>query len=171
MNSQNSRILKEMVRYNEGDPKRVQHALKVYAFAKSIGELEGLDENMMEILELAAILHDIGIRNSERKYGSSSGKCQELEGPPVAEAILLEAGIPRAVIDRVCFLIGHHHTYTEISGSDYQILVEADFLVNLYEDGMAEAQARSVLQKYFKTETGKEYLSEMYLNSRNGAAV
>jgi len=75
------------------------------------------------------------------------------------------------VIDRVCFLIGHHHTYTEISGSDYQILVEADFLVNLYEDGMAEAQARSVLQKYFKTETGKEYLSEMYLNSRDGAAV
>lgn len=171
MNSQNSRILKEMVCYNEGDPKRVQHALKVYAFAKSIGELEGLDENTMEVLELAAILHDIGIRNSERKYGSSSGKYQELEGPPVAEAILLEAGIPWEVIDRVCFLIGHHHTYTEISGSDYQILVEADFLVNLYEDGMGEAQARSVLQKYFKTETGKEYLSEMYLSSRDGAAV
>lgn len=163
MNNQTGRIVKAMICYNEGDPKRVQHALKVHAFAKSIGEMEALDENTMEILELAAVLHDIGIRNSERKYGSSGGKYQELEGPPVAERILLECGIPRRVIDRVCFLIGHHHTYTQISGMDYQILVEADFLVNLYEDGMTEAQARTVLQKYFKTETGREYLSQMYL--------
>ncbi|WP_312694377.1 hypothetical protein [Caproiciproducens sp.] len=76
-----------------------------------------------------------------------------------------ECSIPRVVIDRVCFLIGHHHTYTQISGMDYQILVEADFLVNLYEDGMtkAQAQTQTVLKKYFKTETGRNYLSKMYL--------
>lgn len=37
-------------------------------------------------------------------------------------------------MDRVCWLVGHHHTYTDIRDLDYQILVEADCLVNLYED-------------------------------------
>ena len=163
MKNQIASIIQAMIRYNQADPKRVQHALKVYAFAKSIGELEGLDEITMEILELAAVLHDIGIRNSEQKYGSSSGKHQELEGPPVAKDILTQVGVPADLIERVCFLIGHHHTYTEIRGADYQILVEADFLVNLYEDVMTELQAQSVLQKYFKTATGKDYLTLMYL--------
>lgn len=163
MGSLIANVIRSMVLYNESDPKRVHHALKVYAFAKSIGELEALDDSDMEILELAAVLHDIGIRNSELKYSSSSGKYQELEGPPVAEKILAQAGVQPAVIERVLYLIAHHHTYTEISGMDYQILVEADFLVNLYEDGLAEQQAQTVLQKYFKTKAGKEYLTAMYL--------
>mgnify|MGYP000340972515 FL=1 len=33
--------------------------------------------------------------------------------------------------ERVAYLIGHHHTYDKIEGMDYQILVEADFLVNI----------------------------------------
>nr|WP_319487581.1 HD domain-containing protein [uncultured Caproiciproducens sp.] len=163
MKNQISQILKAMICYNEGDPKRVHHALKVYAFAKFIGELEGLDEGTMEILELASILHDIGIQNSEQKYGSSGGKYQELEGPPVAEKMLFTVGVSQKAVERVCFLVGHHHTYTEISGLDYQILVEADFLVNIYEDAMTKEQAQTVLHKYFQTETGKEYLSKMYL--------
>lgn len=156
-------VIRSMIFYNESDPKRAHHALKVHAFAKSIGELEALDETNMEVLELAAVLHDIGIRNSELKYGSSSGKYQELEGPPVAKKILEQAGVQPAVIERVLYLIGHHHTYTEISGMDYQILVEADFLVNLYEDCLTGQQAQTVLQKYFKTKAGKEFLTAMYL--------
>ena len=49
--------------------------------------------------------------------------------------MLCALGYDEAVIDRVLFLIAHHHTYTGIEGEDYQILVEADFLVNLFEDG------------------------------------
>ena len=165
MKNQVANVIQAMIRYNEADPKRIQHALKVYAFAKNIGELEGLDENQLEILEIASVLHDIGIKNSEAKYGSSSGKYQELEGPPVARKLLLESGFDEAVIQRVSFLIGHHHTYQEICGDDYQILVEADFLVNIAEDNMTPLQAQEVLQKIFKTKTGKEYLSEMYLQS------
>ena len=37
-------------------------------------------------------------------------------------------------IEQICYLVGHHHTYTNIEGIDYQILVEIDFLVNFYED-------------------------------------
>ncbi len=157
------KMMQTMIRYNAGDPKRIQHALKVHSFAVSIGEHEHLDEEQMEILELAAILHDIGIHNSEEKYGSSAGKYQELEGPPVAGRLLLEAGASAKVTKRVCYLVGHHHTYADIDGMDYQILIEADFLVNLYEDGLERSAAETVLNKHFKTARGKEYLTAMYL--------
>ena len=42
--------------------------LKVYSYAKTIGEMENLDEKMQEILEVTAVLHDIGIKVSEEKY-------------------------------------------------------------------------------------------------------
>ena len=57
-----------MSSFYSGDPKRINHFLKVYAYAKSIGELEGLDSQTQETLELAAVLHDIGIKPSEEKY-------------------------------------------------------------------------------------------------------
>lgn len=163
MKSQMGAVVQAMIRYNGADIARIHHALKVYAFAKSIGKLEGLYGEQMEILEAAAVLHDIGIHNSEKKYGSSGGKYQEMEGPPVAEEILRELGTSETLIQRVCFLVGHHHTYTDIDGLDYQILIEADFLVNLYEDGLGKPQAQTVLDKYFKTGTGKEYLTTMFL--------
>ncbi len=157
-------VIQVMIQYNGADAARIHHALKVYAFAKSIGELEGLDSSQMEVLETAAVLHDIGIHNSEAKYGSSTGKYQEIEGPSVAQALLEQLGASQGMIDRVCFLVGHHHTYTEIDGMDYQILIEADFLVNLYEDGLGKPQAQTVLDKYFKTKTGRGYLSSIFLS-------
>ena len=38
-------ILQEMISYYNGDPKRIQHFIKVHSFAKLIGELEGLDSD------------------------------------------------------------------------------------------------------------------------------
>lgn len=158
-------VIAEMIRYNAGDPRRVHHALKVYAFARVIAKREGMAETQRGVLETAAVLHDIGIHNSEVKYGSSSGKHQEKEGPAVAREILSRLGAAPELTDRVCFLVGHHHTYTQIDGPDYQILVEADFLVNLFEDGLGEKEARAVCQKYFKTEAGKEILSALYFSA------
>ena len=89
----------------------------------------------MSILESTAILHDIGIHVSEEKYGSSNGKYQEKEGPAEACKLLSSlGGYSKEQIDRICYLIAHHHTYNDIDGLDYQILVESDFLVNIYED-------------------------------------
>ena len=45
-------LVKEMISYYEGDPKRIQHFLKVYAYAKIIGEGEGLNEETQDILQL-----------------------------------------------------------------------------------------------------------------------
>ncbi len=164
MDEQDRKLIEKMMEYYAGDPKRVQHFLKVYEFAKLIGESESLDTETMHILRTAAIVHDIGIKISEEKYGSSNGKYQEKEGPAVAEPMLLALGYDEAVIDRVLFLIAHHHTYNEIEGLDYQILVEADFLVNLFEDGSSREAAPKVQKNIFKTNTGTKYLSDLFLN-------
>ena len=68
-----------------------------------------------------------------------------------------------AQADRAAYLVGHHHTYTNIDGMDYQILVEADFLVNLYEDSVPKAAAQNALDKIFKTQTGKTICKEMFV--------
>lgn len=163
MDEKDRKLIEKMIEYYAGDPKRVQHFLKVYEFAKLIGGSESLDEETIHILRTAAIVHDIGIKISEEKYGSSNGKYQEKEGPAVAEPMLLDLGYDEAVIDRVLFLIAHHHTYNEIEGLDYQILVEADFLVNLFEDGSSRETAKKVRQNIFKTKTGTKYLSDLFL--------
>ena len=155
-------LIVKMTEFNAGDPKRIQHFLKVYEFAHVIGIREGLDPETLHILEMAAILHDIGIRPSEEKYGRCDGKLQEQEGPIVAQRMLSDVGIENYLIDRICYLIGHHHTYDNIEGLDYQILVEADFLVNLYEDGVTKEAVMHAYNKIFRTEHGKRICAEMF---------
>lgn len=157
-----------MMDYDKGDPKRIHHFMKVYEFSRTIGKMEGLDENTQFILESAAIVHDIGIHISEQKYGSSSGKYQELEGPSEAERLLRGLDWPEDVIYRVAYLVGHHHTYHGIDGVDYQILVEADFLVNLYEDEVSESGQKSAYEKIFRTDSGKKLCRMLYPAVLNG---
>ena len=114
------KVIEAAIAYFENDIRRISHLLKVYGFAKAIGEKEQLDLFTMECLETAAVLHDIGIKISEEKYQSSAGKYQELEGPPVAAVILKKLEFPAPVTERVAYLIGHHHTYDKIEGMDYQ---------------------------------------------------
>lgn len=157
-----ARLISEMIAYYRGDPRRVQHFLKVCQFAGTIAALEGLSEGERFVLQTAAIVHDIGIRESERKYKSAAGKYQELEGPPVARALLTRLGFAAQVTERVCYLVGHHHTYSGIDGPDYQILVEADFLVNLYEDQSSKEAAQKAYERIFKTDTGRRFCRELF---------
>lgn len=163
MHIKHAQLLAATIRYNRGDALRIQHLIKVHSFASAIGKLENLDEDTQFILESAAILHDIGIHLSEEKYGSSAGKYQEIEGPAEAEKLMREVGGHNEdQIERVKYLVGHHHTYTDIDGLDYQILVEADFLVNLDENASECESARSVRDKLFKTQTGKQMLLDIF---------
>ena len=159
-------VVSAMIDFYAGDIQRINHFLKVYALAKNIGECEGLSEEARQVLEIAAVTHDIGIKPSEEKYADCTGPHQELEGPPVARAMLHTLGYAPALIDRVCYLIAHHHTYTDIDSLDYQILVEADFLVNLHEGECTLDAVRSVREKLFQTAAGKSYLDRMFLHSK-----
>ncbi len=70
-------VLQAMIAFDAGDAKRIQHFLKVYTYAALLGRQEGLPSAVQQTLELAAILHDIGIHAAEAKYGSP---CRHLSG-------------------------------------------------------------------------------------------
>lgn len=156
------KLFKQVIEYFEGDTKRIQHFIKVYTFATLIGRLEKLSENELYILEAAAIVHDIGIKNAEKKYGSCEGKLQEKEGPPVARKLLTELQFNESDVDRICFLVGNHHTYKNIDGLDFQILAEADLIVNFCEEGTAVSGIKNALENIFKTKTGMELCRSIF---------
>ena len=151
-----------MIRLYSGDVKRIQHFCKVHSYAKLIAEMENMDADTLFILEAAALTHDIGIHCCEEKYGSCNGKLQEKEGPAIAKRLLADLHFEEQVSERVQYLIAHHHTYDDIDGMDYQILVEADFLVNLYEDGLSKEEIEYTYKKIFRTDSGKRMCREMF---------
>ena len=155
-------LLITMMEHEEKNANRIQHFLKVHEFAQLIGRMEELPADVLETLEAAAVVHDIGIHPAERKYGNDDGPYQELEGPPLARELLIRLGWEENVIERVAWLVGHHHTYTGIDGVDYQILVEADFLVNLFENNHPAETQIKVYQHIFKTESGKKLFRTMF---------
>ena len=151
-----------MIELYRGDAKRIQHFCKVHSYAKLIAETENVDKECLFIIEAAALTHDIGIHFCEEKYGNCNGKLQEKEGPAIAEKMLKELGFDQDVSERVQYLIAHHHTYNNIDEIDYQILVEADFLVNIMEDGLSKEAALKAYESIFKTTCGKMICREMF---------
>lgn len=155
-------LIFEMIKYFEGDTKRIQHFIKVYEFARLIGISEGLSKDEQFILETAAVVHDIGIKKAEEIYGRCDGPLQEKLGPDIAKDMLEGLGYDNSVIERVMYLIAHHHTYKDITEVDYQILVEADFLVNNYDDSLSKQAVQNTYEKIFKTATGRKICKEMF---------
>ena len=156
------KLTQKMTEYFSGDPKRIQHFIKVHSFARYIGLGEKLTEHEQFLLECAALVHDIGIKPAEEKYGECGGKLQEQEGPAPAEKMLTELGYDERDIKRICYLVSRHHTYIDVEGEDYRILLEADFLVNLYEDGLSAEAAKTALEMIFRTKTGIRICKEMF---------
>ena len=152
----------EMIRINGSDTRRINHALKVLGFARCIADSEQLSGETLQTVELAAVLHDIAIRHCEENYGACDGKLQEREGPAIARPILTRCGASPTVAERVEYIIAHHHTYTDVNGLDYQIIIEADFLVNRDEGDFTHEAFVNFCGRYFKTAAGKELARRMF---------
>lgn len=157
-----NRLHMAMIELYKGDAKRIQHFCKVHSYAKLIAQMGNVDDQCLFIIETAALTHDIGIHICEENYGECGGKLQEKEGPAIAAELLERLGFDSEVSERVQYLIGHHHTYNKIDGIDYQILVEADFLVNICDDNLTKDAALKAYNNIFKTESGKKICREMF---------
>lgn len=164
MDQKLAQLMAAVIKYDHGDVKRIQHLIKVHDLCLTIGLMENMPADELWTLEAAAMLHDIGIHAGEAKHGGKcTGKHQEEEGPAVAQEILDSVGgFTNQQAERIKYLIAHHHTYNDIQGLDYQILVEADFLVNLYEDGEPLSAVEKVQERIFKTASGLAVLKSMY---------
>ncbi len=150
-----SQLIAEMKKVFKEDSKRIEHALAVLNSAQQIRLVEGGDPL---IIQAAAILHDIGILEAQRKYGSSAGKYQEIEGPPIAEKILKALLIAPDAIEHICKIIDSHHSGGDIDTQEFKIVWDADLLINLGEQlaGMDRKELRDFVDKRFRTKNGKE---------------
>lgn len=148
--------------YFGADRRRINHALRVTGYAE---ELLAREKGDREVVIAAALLHDIGIPEAERKYGSTSGDLQEREGPPVAREILASLGFDAHVIDEVCAIIASHHSPGELDTDNFRIIWDADWLVNLGDefDVIDSGKTRELIRKIFQTTTGKTMAEQLYL--------
>ncbi|MDF2677319.1 MAG: hypothetical protein K0Q97_1637 [Bacillota bacterium] len=157
-----SEITTKMIEYSKGNLHDINHFMKVYAYAKTIGECERLDKNTQTVLEVAAIIHDIACPLCREKYGNTNGKYQEKEGEILVTEFLKDTKCSEEFINRVIFLVGHHHTLNDITGFDYQILIEADYIVNADESNYSKENINNTMERIFKTPTGIALLKSIY---------
>ena len=157
-----SEVIKKMVAYSEGNLHDINHFMKVYAYAKTIAEGENLNPELQKLVEIIAVVHDIACPFCRVKYGNTNGRHQEEESAALLEEFFKDSDLPKEFTDRVSYVVSHHHTIDGIDGIDYQIMIEADYLVNAYESNFYGNNVRNMLEKVFKTETGKFLLKSMY---------
>jgi len=157
-----AKLLHDMEIFFGDDRKRIEHAKKVMRYVEEILKEENGD---WHILMPTSILHDVGIKVAEEKYGSSDGKLQEKEGPGVARKMLLRLGLRLEDIDEICEIIAHHHTPGIVNTENFKVLYDADCLVNLAEkaDTMDKEKLNQYIEKLFLTPTGKTLAKKKYL--------
>ena len=155
-------LIREMENYFGEDTKRINHAHKVTAYAERLMEREGGD---YQVVIGAAVLHDIGIHQAEKKYGSSSGKYQEIEGPPIARQILTGLKFGQSQIEEICQIIAHHHSPGKINTRNFKIIYDADWLVNLKDEYDIQDRDKlgNIIERVFLTESGRSLARETYL--------
>lgn len=155
-------LLKELESYFGSDTKRINHAKNVLAFAEELLESEKADRS---IVVAAAILHDVGIKAAEEKYGSSAGQYQEELGPDIARGILLKTGLAHGDIEEICLIIAHHHSPGEVNTRNFKVLYDADWLVNLKDevDTGDKVKLKNIINKVFLTKSGRLKAEKMYL--------
>ncbi len=161
-----NKIMEQMIYHSNGNIHDINHFIKVASFARIIGKNENIDNDTLETLIISAIVHDIACPLYREKYGNTNGQYQEEEGPTLAREFLSMFDLDHDKIERICYLVGHHHTYTNVDGIDYQILLEADFLVNIDESQMITETIVNIKNNIFKTKTGISLLKDMYLKNR-----
>ena len=153
----------KMIAQADGNKHDIAHFLKVYTYARLIGEKEQLDARTQETLEITAVIHDIACPLCREKYGNTSGKHQEEESAPLVAEFFKDVPAGELDVERITWLVTHHHTYTNVEGMDYQILLEADFLVNAGESEYSKQAIENFCRKVFRTEAGTHLLKSMFL--------
>ncbi len=158
----NADIMFAAIRYFSGDHKRIEHRLNVYGYTQLLIARKPMPKEVEETLGIAAILHDIGIKEAEEKYNYSDAKLQQELGPVIAEKLMSECSVDQKIALRVQEIIANHHNYGALQGLDFAILVEADFIVNASESRMKKEAIEAFIKKYFVTDTGKSLVMQIF---------
>ncbi len=155
-------LWREVESYFGADADRIEHTRRVLDFARRILAQEKGDR---DVVEAAAMLHDIGIPEALRRHGSSAGPYQEKEGVPIAREILERLGAPAELTEHVCGIVGSHHSLGEVETPEFAVIWDADGLVNFpreHDSPDREGRAKRITS-IFQTARGRELAREIFL--------
>lgn len=151
-------ILIEALKFENGHIRRTQHILKVHSLAKLFAEKLGLDKKALELLEIAAILHDIGINSCKDKGVNPSLENQLIEVKMILSNFSKKYEISPKEEKEIYFLIENHHNYLDLNNLSHQILIEADLIINIFENNKEGIEG---YREYFRTDIGREILDTL----------
>jgi len=163
----NDELIEEMKSYFGDKQGLIDHTMAVYGYANQLHKMEGGDPL---IVKAGALYHDIGIPEARRVHGSSAGKYQEIEGPPIARRILNQLIVQPESVDHICRIIANHHTAHDeptVNTIEFQIVWDADGLVNHARRklGENEEEISWKIEQLFRTPTGKKMAREMFIKN------
>ena len=141
-----NRVALKMKTVYHGDEVKIQHFVRVYTLAKTIGELEKLPEEEQENLELAAVVHDV---EGEDRI-------------PTVRDILTGCGVEPDTAMRVCHIVENMDNYEHIASLDHQIFVEARSIVRFKEQNTPADEIVKFAEKRFITNYGKMFLKRAF---------
>ncbi len=142
----------------------IEHTMKVLARAEQICAGENIDGAFIQqVAILGSIFHDIGIPEALKKHSSLEAPYQEKEGPPVARRLMEEIDVRPDIRERVCHIVGNHHTAERVDGLDFQVIWEADFIVNIDEGNikLEPDEVKQAVEENLKTATGRTLIKEV----------
>ncbi len=156
------RVVEALEEFFGDDERRIQHAKQVYTLSLRINEVEGGER---DVVALAALLHDVGIKPAEKLHGSSRAAYQEELGPPIAEEILVRLGFDEATISSVKEIIASHHTPGRVTTREFACIWDADMIVNLKDaENRASGKAmEEIIDRRFMTDGGKKIAREILM--------
>jgi HD superfamily phosphodiesterase len=157
--------IESMEKYFGESIKYIEHTHKVLAVAEQILDSEGVNDSFVnDVVVLSTIFHDIGIPEAERKYNSPAAEYQEKEGGPIARELLSALKVRPDILERVVYIVRNHHTMEKVDGMDFQVLWEADFIVNIDEKNITVEKGSEIkaIEENFITNTGTKLISGMF---------
>lgn len=153
------KLVKAMKAEFGDDQKRITHALEVLEAAE---ELLKQEDAKPRVVVAAALLHDIGIQQAEREHGSTPARYQEQEGPPIARRILEDLKVDEDTIKHVCRIVGSHHSANDIDTTEFRVVFDADWLVNMpaERDESSTEKLRGLVENTLRTKAGRAVAAE-----------
>jgi uncharacterized protein len=137
MNRKISEIIEIVKKELSSSAHDLEHTFRVLKLAKKIAEKEG--KVNMEVIELAALLHDIArVKEDSDKTGNTD---HAVLGAEMARKILSDLGYPNETVDAVCHAIRTHRFRGENVPEtiEAKILFDADKLDAIGAVGIARA--------------------------------
>lgn len=96
----------------------------------------------------------------QSQYRRSDSRSQESDS--LIKAFFADVDLAESQTDRISHVVGHHHTYEGVNGRDWQILLEADYIVNASENGYTKENIRNFLNRHARTIAGKRLIQEVF---------